>query len=336
MVLGYNDTRQEALLTRVYKGPTTGTQPAVITFDQVPFDFLPFDSVELIATTTLVFDLERPGVDVGKVWVSINGKYLVAGDQYIINQSATTSILTLSVASVSVTDIIAVTIRTGNLVPDALSYRVYHDMRGNRTIARITDKSTTKLTQQLLSTDDVIYVDNASNLSEPNLPNGQFGLITIGGERITYRTRDTINNTLSGLRRGTAGSGAATHAVGALVYDIGKVNILPIEYQDVTTTEQFVGNGSNRTFTTEQLTLNNNITSVVQVSKGGTVLTNGYSVTTGNTVTVTLDTAPTAGEQITISILQGRSFYQTGDNTPSNGVSLQQTNSPIARYLRGL
>ena len=335
-VLGYTDTRQEALLTRVYKGPTTGTQPAVITFDQVPFDYLPFDSVELIATATLVFDLERVGVDVDKVWVSINGKYLVAGDQYVVANSATTSILTLSVASVSVNDIIAVTIRTGNLVPDALSYRVYHDMRGNRTIARITDKSTTKLTQALQATDDIIYLDNASNLSEPNLPNGQFGLITIGGERITYRTRDTINNTISGLRRGTAGSGTATHAVGALVYDIGKVNILPVEYQDITTVEKFVGNGSNRIFTTESLTLTNNITSVVQVTKGGTVLTSGYSVTVGTTVTVTLDTAPSAGEQITISILQGRSFYQPGDNTPSNGVSLQQTNTPIARYLRGL
>ena len=280
--------------------------------------------------------MERVGVDVDKVWVSINGKYLVAGDQYVVANSATTSILTLSVASVSVNDIIAVTIRTGNLVPDALSYRVYHDMRGNRTIARITDKSTTKLTQALQATDDIIYLDNASNLSEPNLPNGQFGLITIGGERITYRTRDTINNTISGLRRGTAGSGTATHAVGALVYDIGKVNILPVEYQDITTVEKFVGNGSNRIFTTESLTLTNNITSVVQVTKGGTVLTSGYSVTVGTTVTVTLDTAPSAGEQITISILQGRSFYQPGDNTPSNGVSLQQTNTPIARYLRGL
>jgi hypothetical protein len=35
------------------------------------------------------------------------------------------------------------------------------------------------------------------------------GITNINGERIMYRNRDTENNTVSGLRRGTAGTGVA-------------------------------------------------------------------------------------------------------------------------------
>ena len=55
------------------------------------------------------------------------------------------------------------------------------------------------------------------NLSEPNLRTNIFGQLTVGAERITYRTRDAGNNTVSDLRRGTAGTGVYAHMLKAIV-----------------------------------------------------------------------------------------------------------------------
>jgi hypothetical protein len=63
-------------------------------------------------------------------------------------------------------------------------------------------------------------------LTLPNLSAGVFGIITINGERISYRNRNLANNTLTGLRRGTAGTAAADHPVTSEVYDLGIGNLL--------------------------------------------------------------------------------------------------------------
>jgi len=52
----------------------------------------------------------------------------------------------------------------------------------------------------------------------------------IDGERITYRERDVTNNTLSGLRRGVAGTGADSHAVTSVVYDHSAGTFLDYAY----------------------------------------------------------------------------------------------------------
>ena len=44
-----------------------------------------------------------------------------------------------------------------------------------------------------------------------------------------YRERDLINNTVSSLIRGTAGTAAADHAVNSAVYNMSRVNLLPTE-----------------------------------------------------------------------------------------------------------
>jgi hypothetical protein len=77
---------------------------------------------------------------------------------------------------------------------------------------------------------------------------GIFGQITIDGERITYRERDLAANTLSGLRRGAFGTGAADHAVATEVYDIGSGNALASEYQDRVVSDTTVTDGSTAEF----------------------------------------------------------------------------------------
>ena len=51
---------------------------------------------------------------------------------------------------------------------------------------------------------------------------------------------------------------------------------------------------------------------------------------------VVFDVAPAAGQQVTLLVRHGVTWYQRGVDTPSNGVALQQTNTAAARFLRGL
>jgi hypothetical protein len=48
-------------------------------------------------------------------------------------------------------------------------------------------------------------------LAEPDLANNIWGVLTVGGERIMYRERDLVTNTVSSLLRGTAGTAVDSH-----------------------------------------------------------------------------------------------------------------------------
>jgi hypothetical protein len=198
------------------------------------------------------------------------------------------------------------------------------------------------LSQALLATDDVIHVVNASALAEPYLEQGLFGLITINGERISYRTRDTANNTLSGLRRGTAGTAAANHLADTAVYDIGIGNYLDQAYQNQYVESNYLGDGNTTTFVADfslqDLTLfdSTDLTLAVQVFVGGTLQLTGYTDDvddSSESVTVTFETAPDQGYQVTIRVRQGLGWYGPGSTTAYDGVGLQYTDTRAAQFL---
>jgi hypothetical protein len=193
--------------------------------------------------------------------------------------------------------------------------------------------------QPLAATDDVVYVADAAVLAEPNLLLGQFGLITINGERISYRTRNLANNTLTGLRRGTAGTAADSHAAGAAVYDIGRGELLPAEYQNYVESQEYLANGTQTVFATDDIVLTG-LTSAqqnraVEVYVGGILQTGGYQITAVDPVTVSFNTAPTANYQVTVLVRRGESWYTPGTGTASNGIPLQEQQTVAARFIRG-
>jgi hypothetical protein len=191
------------------------------------------------------------------------------------------------------------------------------------------------LAQSLSPTADIIYVTDAAGLSEPNLVHGIFGLITINGERIAYRERNTTDNTVSELRRGTAGTAASAHDIGSEIYDIGIGNVLPVEYQNYVNFENFLANGTDVVFTTTDVIVPSGPDTSVLVYVGGTLQTSGYTVSATDPVVVTFDTAPTENYQVTILVEKGLSWYNPGSGTASDGVPLQEQTTLAARFIRG-
>jgi hypothetical protein len=341
-VTTFNDTSEQNILTQVFVGPNTeGTTVSqgfdVTVFDQGNVTNEPgsFDFSTGVIIENNRFNTGRVIVDSSRLVVTINGYYLFPGNGFTVE--GTNVIITGP--AINAAEVVAITSVTQSVVPAAIAFRIFQDMRGLQSTYRITPSTTTVLTQPLQFYDDIIYVDDAGALSEPNLPLGIFGLITINGERIAYRNRDLENNTVSGLRRGTAGTGQAAHTVGADVYDIGIGNLLPAEYQNYIVSQEFLANGTQTVFATDDIFVvgldSTEIVEAVEVYVGGTLQSSGYTVTGSGPVTIDFDTAPTENYQVSIVVKRGLSWYEPGSGTASNGIPLQEQNTLAARFIRG-
>jgi hypothetical protein len=360
-VTTWNDTAQQNILTLVFQGPAvtgiTVNEPYdSTTFDQgtVTNDPGSFDYTEGILIPTNDFDLQRLGVSANRLWVTLNGYELFEGRDYTVNGQY----LILSSGTISAGQVVVVTEFTQSIVPEAAAFRIFQDMRGVQATYRITQSTTTALAQNLSATADVIYVVDASNLSEPNLPDGIFGVITINGERIMYRNRNTALNTVSGLYRGTAGTATASHTVGSAVYDIGRGNLLNQQYQDYIVSDTTLGDGTTTLFYAPNINISDfgDSSTVyvesIEVYVGGIRQYNysqtqaqsqyRYIVTDFGPLAIEFVTdidpvspllAPPPGVEVTILQRRGTSWYQPGVNTASDGIALQETDTQAARFL---
>jgi len=342
-VTTWNDTRQQDILTTVYVGPVSSGAIAAEGYDSTNFDTgtvndAPgsFDySAGIIVTNNDLF-LGRTIVDPSRLVVTLNGFRLFYGDDYtIVNDE-----IILASGLLTATDVVMITQFTDSVVPNAMAFRIFQDMRGLQATYRITPNATTVLTQTLELGDDIIYVENAGALDQPNVEANIWGVLTIGGERIMYRERDIVNNTVSSLRRGTAGTAVDEHAVGSTVYAMGRGQIMPAEFQNYVVSNSFLGDGSTTTFYATNISFDDTdstlLVEAVEVYVGGTRILDGYDVVGSSPVSVDFDTAPPEGVGITILVRRGVNWYEPGVNTPSNGVALQDTNTQAARFLRGL
>jgi len=344
-VYTFNDTSEQSIITKVYQGPTTEGATTGVAFDENDYDDSPFDYTIGISIETNNFALGRLVTNPERIFVSLNGKYLRNGVDFELSTGTDgLSVLTVNGSILGPIDVLIVTIFTMSVVPDSLNFRIFQDMLGNQKILKLNTGNTTELTSALAIDDDVVYVKDASKLSAPNLESNIFGQMIVGAERITYRSRDLSNNTVSGLRRGVAGTGAMAHVSGVSVSDVGLAQQLPSTYQQKTTTDKTnIGDGSTTTFIGSGIVVPSTVDSTeldeaVRVSVGGAELINtvDYTVTQvdATQVEVTLTTAPADGVEIDISIVNGNVMYKQGNNTASNGIALQDQTTVAALFLK--
>ena len=363
-IITWNDTAQQNILTQVFVGPIetgiTITEPydtteydlALITDTPGSYDYTAGTSI-----ATNDFFLGRASIEASRLWVTLNGERLFEGADYTVENGY----LILATGAISPTDTVAVTQFTNSTTPESMAFRIFQDMRGIQAVYRITSDTTTSVTVAVTPTDDTIKVANISSLSEPNLELGIFGVVMIDGERVMYRVRDLASNTLSGLMRGTAGTAAADHAVGAEVTDLGRGNLLSEQYQDYVVSDTTLSDGSTNVYYAPSIDIDSayqdsssDIQSLEvyvggtrQYSYAETQATSQYRwvVTDFDPVAIEFLTdsdpvnplsAPPAGVEVTILVRRGVTWYTPGVDTPSNGVALQDTNTEAARFLRGL
>ena len=308
-VTTWNDTRQQRVLSQCFVGPVTTGVVVNEPYDSTDFDVGTitgdpgsFDYTAGVATTSNSLDLGVEITDPDRLWVSLNGARLFNNQGFTI--SGTELILTSGIMNGA--DVVMVTQFTNAVVPESMAFRIFQDMRGAQAIYRITDSTTTTTTSAVSITDDIIYVDNASALPDPDLENNIWGVVTINAERIMYRERNIINNTISSLLRGTAGTAIAEHEADSLVYSMGRNNLLPEIYQNYVTSNSYMGDDTTVEFVTDYSVDNRPVVYIggsVQVYQDGIELpTSTYTITQVEPVAVVLDFIPDAGRVITVQV----------------------------------
>lgn len=341
-VITWNDTRQQDILTSVYVGPVQKGITVTQGYDDTDFDsgstsFGPgsFDYAAGVIVQNNDLFIERTITNPDRLWVTLNGRRLSFGEDFTVVNNE----VILAGGILSPTDIVIITAFTNSIAPDAMAFRIFQDMRGVQATYRITPNSTTVLTQALSASDDVIYVENASNLDSPDITNNIWGVLTVDGERIMYRERDINTNTVSSLLRGTAGTAATDHYQGAYVYAMARGEIMPAEFQNYIDSNSFLANGVTTAFEATNIVFDDTDSTIlveaIEVWVGGTRVTSGFTVTGAVPVSIEFDTAPPAGVDVTILVRRGVNWYHPGVNTPSDGIALQDTNTQAARFLRG-
>jgi hypothetical protein len=360
-VITWNDTSQQQALTQAFYGPVITGTTITEGYDDTNYDSgsvsgAPgsFDFALGVLVAQNNFDLGRLNVNAGRLWVSLDGLRLFEGEDFTVSGTQ----LVLSSGAIQTNQVLTVTQLTNSVVPEAVAFRIFQDMRGVQATYRMTTATTTVLTQDVTATADVIYVASVDGLTEPDLINGAFGVITVGAERIMYRVRDTVTNTVSGLQRGTAGTATNSHASGTAVYNLGPGNLLNQNYQDYVVRDTGMGDGTTVVFYAPNINISDfgdsstAYVESIEVYVGGIRQYNysqpeaqsqyRYIVTDFGPLAVEFITdndpvapllPPAAGSEVTILQRRGVTWYAPGVGTPSNGVALQETDTIAARFL---
>ncbi len=295
-VTTWNDTRQQNILPLVYVGPVTTGVTVTESYDETLYDnplgaasVDPglFDYSTGITVTVNDLQLGRTITDPSRLWVTLNGIRQFPGVDFVISGQE----LILHSGILNASDVVMISMFTESVVPEAMAFRIFQDMRGVQAVYRITNNTSTTVSQACEQTDDIIYVADAAVLSEPDLDINIWGVVMIDGERIMYRYRNLVNNTISSLLRGTAGTAAAPHSVGAVVTDLGRGNLLPEQFQNYTVSNSIIADGSTTVFAAEDVNLLLDDSSIrdsgLEVYVGGTLQSQNF-VGDGSTTTFVL------------------------------------------------
>ena len=359
-IISWNDTSQQDPITQIFVGPVVQGVAVAEGYDQTLYDQATVNDTPGSFNYTVgqpfysnQFYLDGNIDNAGRLWVTLDGYRLYEGRDFTVRDGE----LILASGPIQEQQVLIVTSFTDSTVPNAYAFRIFQDMRGVQAVYRMTPDTTTQLSLPVATNNTSIVVSDATKLTQPNLQENILGVITINGERITYRERDLATNSVTGLRRGTAGTATAPHDSGSAVYLMGRDHLLPQPYQDFVNVDTTIGDGSTTIFFAPNIPPNTVIDDsstageyTIEVFVGGVkqlrldqpgtseyrwVLTDYYPVAiqfVTNDDPVNPQLAPPEGIQVTIAQKQGYWWYDV-TTAETRDLSLQETDTIPARFL---
>jgi len=306
------------------------------------------------------YKLQRSVNSVSNVWVYKNGVRLTPNIDFYVASSGQSVYLK---EDTSTTDVIETIVYSNKIYNTPISYEINRDVLNKSRYNRF-QLTNIKLDKVLNYYDTDIVLTDASSLPDP--ATGKAGIVTINSEKIQYLTKN--GNKLTGLRRGYLGTSIKeVHAKDTQVIDTGFTETVP--YNDEQDKTDIVSDGTSLligplefvprkggTFTDSTLPTDYGRCDDIEVFVGGRRLYKDqfkmYDTTTaayspdgdvqyeaefsvdGINEYIRLTDPVAAGTRITIIRRTGRTWYNRGETTVSNGTSLSESTTPIAKFLQ--
>ena len=292
------------------------------------FGVAPIDLTSITTFANGQVKLSYPITDTNQASVFKNGRYLVPGQQWYVEEGSR-SILNIE-GGLSSSDTLVVHYFGGSGTSYSIAFRTFKDMLGRVNYYRIAAKGSGKVAQSVGMTDTSIYVRcNGTQLAAAP------GKVMIGAELVVYRTllgtADPSLFIITDLRRGVLGTAVMQHDPGTFVTDMTDSNLIPAS--DILKVNKK---------TTDGVTFEFNLPVVLEVSAknanaisvylGGVRLTSNYNLitTNGYYTGVNLSYVPTSGITVLIVVKQSSDWYDLND--PAAGLS--STNTVWAEFIR--
>lgn len=325
LVNTFNDTALTNMRTEVFSS-TSAFALVYGGFGIYGYGVAPLD-VASIALKTGKITLSFAISNANQANVFKNGRFLLPGQDWSFDPNSR-AVINIS-GGLLASDIVVVHYFAGAESRFCTSFRIFKDMLGNINYYRLTNDYSTRLSRDILPTDDMIYVDNGTNLLAPTATKP--GVVMIGAERIEYRTLSTSyanNNFISQLRRGTKGTVPLAHGVGDFVIDLTERSLIP--QSDVIQVTKILTDGVESIY---PLPATVNTQQSVQVFLGGRRVSSGYVIAgdiAGQYARVVFDKTPKAGILLKIVTKQSSTWY----NLATPDLSLQDATSIWADFIK--
>jgi len=187
--------------------------------------------------------LRYPAIDAQYIWLTINGILQTPSVDYKLTDDRNFVKYNGSFADNDVVEVIQFSSQ-GEITPK-FGFSQFKDILNRNIYKRLGDVAPLKLAKDLATFDKEIFLDDASNLSQPDKNSSIPGILFINGERIEYLIKQ--GNVLRQIQRGTLGTGVASiHEAGSDVYNQGPIQTAP--YMDQTIVDEQIGDGSTTVF----------------------------------------------------------------------------------------
>lgn len=344
--------------------------PLIITNNNDRLDITWFDEYptldvisDIYAAGKVNYRLKRNPLSASYLFVYLNGRRQQIGKEYRVD--AQQALVYLNVESTP-TDRLEILEFGNQIFKLPRSFQIFKDML-NLTYYNRVSITKVSLAKELTYYDTSIEVTDSSKLDEPNSSRNIPGTVEINKEKIQYLSKQ--GNVLSQIRRGVFGTAIpSVSPAGTKVINVGQTEVLP--YSDTQERSDFLSDGSSlligplefvpklsqkNNWTRETIPADHGPCDTVEIFVGGRrlrkdpiavwdeaqgqispnadkILEAEFSVN-GVSPYIRLTVSVSAGTRILIVRKIGTLWYQRSETTASEGITLLNNNTSVARFI---
>ena len=329
-IIHYVNNRYNITRTTTAIGLDTYESVTQENFDTLGFDTVGFEGLSIQEIVLPRYTLPYNTLNGDRLWVTVDGQRMHLNIHFVITEDGD-SILFSPQLNLTNQSVVTITQISDHRTTLPVGYRVFKDMLDSVNYYVIDKRTTTALTQDFVLGQTTMKLEDIDNFTVPDPASNIRGVLFVNGERMTYLGIDKANSTITGITRGTLGTSISLiHPAGSRVESASLEQLIE-SAADTVNKVNYVGNGSTTAYSVSSLPDASATTLRVLVANQEIPRQSG--LWTYNSGTVTFVNPPANKSIVSLQVVKGQVWYNTGSGTASDGGGLLEADTVISRFL---